>query len=722
MALRTRLTRWLRRGIAPAAVLLLLLVALYLAADAEGLGTRYARYYPYVFVAASLALLLLAAAIAARLLRLLGQLRQGAPGARLTRRLVLLLVLLAVPPVLLVYGFGARFVLATVDSWFEVNAEAVLGDALQIAQLYLDERQAAARLATDRVAAALSAQDGAALDVELDLALESSGAEQLAVYGRDGRLLALAAASPSAFASETPGDGIRLEALARGHYAAAEPAGDGLRLRVLSALPGDGQRLLQALYPVPAGPGQLARAVEAGVHQHRQAAFLRESLKLAFVLVLSFVLLLSLLLALLLAFDLTRRLVAPIARLSQATRQVAAGDYGQEVPGATSDELGFLVESFNTMTRELAASSARERASAGETERQRAYLETVLVRLSSGVVSLDADAALRTANPAADVILGGAVSPCLGEPVQQLAARMPALAPLATVLARRLREGAREWREEVVLERGDQAAGTGEAGMSHRQLLLLRGAALPDGGLVAVFDDTTGLDRARRDAAWAEVARRLAHEVKNPLTPIQLAAERLRRRVLPQLAAGEAEVLDRASATIVAQVEALKSMVNAFSEYARPPALALRPLALAALADEVLALYEHGPARVLRRFDPDLPAVTADPDRIRQVLHNLLKNAIEATAPGQAADIEVATGIVQDGGRRFAELSVADRGQGLPPDFDAAWFEPYRSTKPRGTGLGLAIVRKIAEEHGGQLLATARDGGGACFALRLPLG
>ena len=721
MALRARLTRWLRRGIAPAAVLLLLLVALYLAADAEGFGTRYARYYPFVFVAASAALLLLAAAIAARLLRLLRQLRQGAPGARLTRRLVLLLVLLAVPPVLLVYGFGARFVLATVDSWFEVNSQQVLGDALGIAQLYLGERQAAARAATDRVAAVLSAQGGAALDLELDAALEASGAEQLAVYGRDGRLLALAAASPGAFASDAPADGVRLEALARGHYAAAEPVADGLRLRVLSALPGDGQRLLQALYPLPAEYGRLASAVEAGVHQHRRAAFLRDSLKLAFVLVLSFVLLLSLLLALLLAFDLTRRLVAPIARLSQATRQVAAGDYGHEVPGATRDELGFLVDSFNTMTRELAASSARERASAAETERQRAYLETVLVRLSSGVVSLDADGSLRTANPAADVILGGAIGPCLGGPVQSLGERSPALAPLAAVLARRLREGAREWREEVVLERSGDAGERADTGAPQRQLLLLRGAALPEGGVVAVFDDTTGLDRARRDAAWAEVARRLAHEVKNPLTPIQLAAERLRRRVLPQLGEAEADVLDRASSTIVAQVEALKSMVNAFSEYARPPALALRPVALPALADEVLALYEHGHARIVRRFDPELPTVTADPDRIRQVLHNLLKNALEATPADAAPEIEVALAAVQDGGRRFAELSVADRGQGLPAEFDPAWFEPYRSTKPRGTGLGLAIVRKIAEEHGGQLLAAPREGGGARFALRLPL-
>jgi len=723
MAFRARLRRWWRRGLAPGSVLLLLLVALYMAADAEGLGARYARYYPYVFVAAAAALLLIAVAIGNRLWRLLRQLREGVPGARLTRRLVLLLVLLALPPVLLVYGFGVRFVSATVDSWFRVNSGAVLGDALEIAQLYLQERMQHARAATEASAAGLGERSGAALDVELDAALGRSGAEQLALYARDGRLLALAAATPRAFASQTPEDGMRLAALNRGHYAATEPDGDGLRLRVLVAAPGPGARLLQGLYPLPQDYGRLARSVENGIHAYRQAEFLRGALKLAFILILSFVLLLSLLLALLLAFDLTRRLVAPIARLADATRAVAAGDYAQHVRGGGGDELGFLVESFNRMTAELSAASARERASAAETERQRAHLETVLVRLSSGVFGIDLDGTLRTANPAADVILGAPLSDSLGESIGALAERLPRAAPLVAVLRQRLAEGAREWRQEVAL---DDASG--------RQLLLLRGAALPDGGLVAVFDDTTGIDRARRDAAWAEVARRLAHEVKNPLTPIQLAAERLRRRVLPRLADEDANVLERATATIVAQVESLKTMVNAFSEYARPPALALRPLDLNALVDEVLELYEtdatdaaeaaasaRTAVRVRRQFAADLPALAADADRLRQVLHNLLKNAIEAAPPGQSVELEVGTAVVEQAGRRSVELSVADNGPGLPADFDAGWFEPYRTTKSRGTGLGLAIVRKIAEEHGGQLLAGNRAGGGARFALRLPL-
>ncbi len=241
---------------------------------------------------------------------------------------------------------------------------------------------------------------------------------------------------------------------------------------------------------------------------------------------------------------------------------------------------------------------------------------------------------------------------------------------------------------------------------------MLRGAALPgEGGFVAVFDDLTVLNSAQRDAAWGEVARRLAHEVKNPLTPIQLAAERLRRRFVGRLPADDSELLDRATNTIVSQVEALKTMVNAFGDYARPPQLTTRPVALHALIAEVLDLYGN-----------DEPMVKVDAVRLRQALHNLLKNALEAIGNQRKPQIVVSTRIVKDGDATWVDIAVADNGPGLPEGFGERWFEPYTSSKSRGTGLGLAVVKKIAEEHGGSVRASARSGGGAEFTLRLPLG
>ena len=709
--------RWLRRVVAPLALLLSLLSALYLAADAEGLGQAQARFYPYVFVGAAAALALLALAIAARLWRLRRQLRDGVPGARLTRRLLLVLVLLTLPPVLLVYGFGVRFISATVDSWLRVNSAEALDDGLAIAQLYLNERLQQAQQRVDAVALRLALADEAGLGAEIEAALDTSDALQLALFEPDGRVRAVAAAEAAWLLPAPPEDDVRLELERRGRYAAAERDANGMRVRILLPIGNalSGERMLQGLFALPNDYAELAQRVEAAVHGQRQAVFLRDALKLAFALILSFVALLSVLLALLLAFDLARRLVAPIARLAGATQDIAQGRFESQLPEVQDDELGFLARSFNRMARELELTSARARASAEETERQRAFLETVLARLSSGVLVFDGEARLRSANGAAQELLGVTPEVHIDLPLPQLRAALPNAMPLFDAVAARLSEGAREWREEVALAGAD-----GEAG--ERRVLLLRGVRLPDAGAVAVFDDTTVVDRARRDAAWSEVARRLAHEIKNPLTPIQLAAERLRRRVLPKLEADDADVLDRATHTIVAQVDALKSMVNSFGDYARPPALQLAPLDLNALAGEVLDLYEQDARLSLERhFDPDLPRVAADSGRLRQVLHNLLKNAIEATAELSVATVLVSTARREDSGRVGVEIAVGDNGAGLPPGFDEHWFEPYRSTKARGTGLGLAIVAKIAQEHGGRLRAANRAEGGARFALWLPL-
>jgi nitrogen fixation/metabolism regulation signal transduction histidine kinase len=474
-------------------------------------------------------------------------------------------------------------------------------------------------------------------------------------------------------------------------------------------------RLLQALFPVPDTIRPLTAEVETASFDFQRLKFLRDSLKLTFTLVLTFVLLLSALFALLMAFGVARRLTAPIARLSEATRAVGEGRYDTPLPTAGDDELGFLLTSFNQMQRELEHADVRTREGAREIESQRAYLRAVLERLTTGVLGLDRNGVLLTANHAAEAILQVPWSRYVGRDLASAREERPALAPLVDPILRHVREGLREWREEVVVEQGGE-----------RRVLTLRGAELgsapgDDAGIVAVFDDLTLLNSAQREAAWSEVARRLAHEVKNPLTPIQLAAERLRRRFIGRLPPEETDLLDRATHTIVSQVEALKALVNAFGDYARPPQIETRPLALHALIGEVLDLYENDQRiQITRSFAPHDPALRADAGRLRQLLHNLLKNSLEAMSAERKPCIEVATREVFDNGRLWVEMGIADNGPGLPPGFDERWFEPYTTSKQRGTGLGLAVAKKIVEEHGGSIRAENRPGGGALFTVRLP--
>jgi nitrogen fixation/metabolism regulation signal transduction histidine kinase len=715
-----RLTRLARRILPALAIFVLLAGALVLASDAAAGSARLGRFYPWLLGATALALLAWLFVIGQRVSRLIDDLRRPVPGARLTRRMLLMLIALAVPPVLVVYGFSLFFLNATIDNWFNVRLEQALGDALEIGRIYLDERLETAEGHVRTLAAELGPLADAELQGHLDRALDTQGGTQLTVFGDNRTVLATASSDPRFLTPAYPDAAALLQVQNSGRYALAEPVGsdEAIKLRVVVPLP-DGApgstRLLQALYPVPAAIQPLTTSIDKANFDFQRLKYLRDSLKLTFTLVLTFVLLLSVLFALLMAFGVARRLTAPITRLAAATHAVGAGRYDTPLPVAGDDELGFLLNSFSQMQRELELADARGRRSAAEIEGQRTYLKSVLERLTTGVLALDRDGVQRTANRAAETILQVPWTAYLGRPRREARDEHPALAALIDPVLKHVREGLREWREEVVVEQDGE-----------RRVLVVRGAELAgaagdDAGVVAVFDDLTLLNSAQREAAWAEVARRLAHEVKNPLTPIQLAAERLRRRFIGRLPPEETELLDRATHTIVSQVEALKALVNAFGDYARPPQIETRPLALHALVSEVLDLYENDQRiRLVRSFAPHDPALRGDAGRLRQLLHNLLKNSLEAMTGERKPRIEVATRESVDGGRLWVELSVADNGPGLPAGFDERWFEPYTTSKQRGTGLGLAVAKKIVEEHGGSLRAENRPEGGAIFVVRLP--
>ncbi len=708
------------RGLLPMLLLFVLLLgSLTLMSDATHNSQRFGQLYSWLLLVNAAGVVVLAALIGINLFWLVMQYRSRAAGARLTARLVLIFVGLAVVPVSIVYLFSVQFLDRGIDSWFDVRIGQSLEDALQLSRSAFEVRLRTILHQTQNLAEELTDVPSAVAPMSLFDLRVRSGALELTLFGDNGRIIASSSLESTAIVPERPSEGI-LGQLRKGQpYVALDPgAGGSLRIRAVVPVPSGGpgteSRILQALFDVPERLGARAARVQAAYARYKELAYLRTPLKRSYVLTLSLVLLLSLLSAVWAAFYSARRLVAPVKDLAEGTRAVAEGDYSRRLPAAGHDEIGFLVQSFNAMTERLAQARDQARRGQAQIERQRAYLQTLLGSLSSGVLSLSPRLEIRTVNEAATEILGVSFAEDRRQSLADWVAAFPFLAPLQQAIERHRGEGQR-WSEEVAL-----------FGVNGRQVLICRGVALPletDGrGMVIVFDDVTALIQAQRDAAWGEVARRLAHEIKNPLTPIQLSAERLRRKYLHRLPAEDAAVLDRATRTIVNQVEAMKEMVNAFSEYARAPQVQLVRLDLNRLVAEILELYAGDKGvRVERRLDPTAPVIEADPGRFRQLLHNLLKNAREAVAGREDARIRVETLVVAGTAGRFVELRVADNGSGFSDEVMDRLFEPYVTTKPRGTGLGLPIVKKIVEEHGGAIQVVRPEAGGAEVRIRLPL-
>ena len=705
-----------------AGLVILLLVSLALMSRATEGSAQFSQLYLLLLTVNSLGLGCLLGLILWNLVRMSRQVAAGEPGARLTARMVMTFTLLSVTPVLIVYAFSLQFLQQGISSWFDVRIEQALEDALTLGQTSLDGQMREALKQTARIAADLASAPAESYASRLGDALSVSGAAELTLVSSKGAVLA-ASGDGIAFVPNRPDEAVLLQLRQSRSYIGLDPIGDeGLFVRAAVEVPVPGalpaKRLfLQALYPIDERMNSLAESIQKSFAKYRELVYLREPLTATFILTLSLVLAFSLLSAVWAAFFFGRRLVAPMQSMATATRAVAAGDYERQLPSQGNDELGFLVASFNDMTRRLAWARDETRHSQQQVEAQRTYLQAVLARLSSGVITTDARHQLFTANKMAGQILGVDLEAELGAPLDRIVNRHGHLVQLTTLLDTHADDTTPDWREEIIL-----------LGPNGRQILVCRGTSLRDIGTGAdeaghgqliVFDDLTRLIEAQRNQAWSEVARRLAHEIKNPLTPIQLSAERLRHKYLAVMDETQAATFDRLTRTIVQQVEAMKEMVNAFSSYARTPELAPRQLGLNQLVRDVAELYRAGSTEVKVTLEETLPEIYADPDRLRQVLHNLFKNAAEANTESPAR-IGVETSTVHRSSRPSVQLSVTDNGGGIEPELLERLFEPYVSSKPKGTGLGLAIVKKIVEEHNGVVWAENPAAGGARLVVQLP--
>lgn len=694
-----------------------LLASLHLMSTATQDASQLGKMYSWLVLINSLGSVLLLGLVGANVYWLLKQLKRKAAGSNLTLRMVFLFTLLSLAPATIVFHYSMQFLQQSIDSWFDVRIDQAMEDALQLGQAALDERMRAVLKQTEQMAQGLEGSPEGLVPIRLAELRSHAEEGELTVFSKQGRIIAFIGSQTGRIIPDFPETGVLLQVKQGKSYVGLESdVGNGLQIRAVVSVAGDDAQYLQGIYAVPLRVADLARTVEEAYVHYKELTFLRGSLKLTFSLTLSLVLLLSLLAAMWSAFLSIRRIVAPVRYLAQGTRAVAQGNYEKRLPVRSKDELGFLVESFNAMTQKIAQARDEAQHSRQEVERQRAYLETVLANLSSGVLSFDGSMRLLTANQAANAILHAELDKSVGATIGELTEAQPHLADLMEIVGNRLEKENSVWREEIPF-----------VGPKGRQELLCRGTPLfgPDGesqGAVVVFDDVTALIQAQRQAAWSEVARRLAHEIKNPLTPIQLSAERLKHKLSKNLETAEAEVLDRATRTIVQQVEAMKTMVNAFSEYAKPSIIQLQRIDIDTLIEEVVALY---PPQSGLEFEldlaPGLPPIYVDPVRIRQVLHNMIKNAQEAITPGALGKMDIKTRLAEENRHCYVEIELHDAGPGIPPEQADRVFEPYVTTKSKGTGLGLAIVKKIVEEHGGTIRLISERGKGARFIIRVPI-
>ncbi len=701
----------MRRLILVAVVFAAILLALLFSASGD--SGLFSENLPILFLAGggvALALLLL---VVWQLWLLRKRIQRGVFGARLTLKLLLMFGAVATAPGLVVYSASVFFLNRSIETWFDVRVDNALAAGVNLGRAAIDDLLADLNKKAQRMALTLSGEGAGSTITLLSTLREQSGVQELSLFNERGGVVAHAGSERGGLVPALPDKALLWQVRQQQPYSRLEDLPErGLVMRVLvpvytTTLAGE-TRVLQLVQPVPTSLARDAQAVQTAYQEYQQIAVSRLGLKRIYGAALTLTLLLTLLMTIVMAYLLSERLGAPLRTLARGTRAVAKGDFSQ-MPVAGRDELGMLILKFNRMTRQLSEARRQVAQHTQETEQAKAFLERVLANLSSGVVVLDEDLRVRIVNDAAAIILGIYPGDLLGRVLTEIGQSGEALHDFSVGAAAHFQHYAEEWQQQIDY-----------AGLSGSQTLLARGTRLPTGverGYVLVFDDVSKLIIAERNAAWSEVAKRLAHEIRNPLTPIQLSAERLAHKLSNRLDTADAEFLSRSTQTIVNQVAAMKSMVDAFATYARMPKAVLTALDLNELVRDILRLYDAKSMGVQLELQENLPLIAGDSTLLRQVIHNLLQNAQDALADHVSPHVILHTQYEN----QTVCLTVKDNGAGFPENLMARLFEPYATTKAKGTGLGLAIVKKIVEEHHGKIHIENIKPQGASIRIALPI-
>ena len=674
-------------------------------------GSPLSEYFWWLIAAGGLIVTILLAMLLRYGWLLLRHNRHNMLGSRLTRRLALMFTLIAVLPGLFLFGVSAQFISYSINSWFGNDTAQALESSLTLSKSALDNTldntiEQAAALQVEIISR--TSMGGTAAEA-LRLSGETARFSQVGLYNpADGTTELIS--NPAALPPPPAEKEVAEELQRHGSSRSVTNINGKLYAQGWLALPAP-QEKGKALFfrrPIPDNVARDAELIENARSKYAELTYAKQGLQTFFLITLLAAALLSIMLALVIALYFARRFIEPILSLAEGAKAVAQGDFSQPRPVYRNDELGQLTRLFNHMTEQLAIAREAEELNRIRQEAARHYLETVLESLTAGVITLDETGRLKTLNRSAENILGLPLSELSGSNWHDWPQSVPQYLLLTEL-----------FQTILATEHTGKPVQTAYTGGDEARILLAKATPLPadnGGGTVLVFDDITLLVRAQKEAAWGEVAKRLAHEIRNPLTPIQLSAERLAWKLQDKLGEQDAQILARSTDTIIKQVAAMKEMVEAFRNDARAPALKLEKQDLNKIIEEVLLLYEAGACTFDAVFS-NIPAVMyADTTAMRQVLHNIFKNAAEAAEEAAQPEVHIHT----DNTDGKITLTVANNGKSFGKDMLANAFEPYVTDKPTGTGLGLPVVKKIVEEHGGRIALSNPAEGGACVKITLP--